>query len=230
MKTSVILFLLSIAVALTGMVSYNLLLKKEYDKIDWSNPYQFYKPQPIRAASHLVLNGNPNHEFLVEYSPTASLLVRPEDAYALRYHQTDDTLFIDYKPIERYTIKPKNMTSHSFPVRILLRLPDLKQIKASRAHLVVQNFNVDSLTVDTNFTRLTLFNVRVSNSATISLRKESYLEFGAGSYQQMGMRVYDASGFDLHDAQIKQFNPVISDQTEVRLSGQALKWLGWKRL
>lgn len=229
MKTSLLLFLVSIGIVVMGLVSYNVLLKKEYDKIDWSNPYQFYKPLPIRAVSYLVLNGNPYHEFLIEYHEKPAALVRPEDSSAVKYRQEGDTLFIDYKPLERYSVKPKLITARSLPTRIVVRLPTLKQIIATKGHLVVQNFDTDSLTLNMSFTRLTLFKVKVRQHAQILLQKESFAEFFDGPFNRMKLHVRDDSGFDLHDAKIIQFEPVISDKSEVRLSGQALKWLNWKR-
>ena len=229
MKTSLLLFVVSIAILVMGIVSYNVLLEKEYNKIDWSNPYQFYKQLPIQAANYLVLNGNPYHEFLIEYHEKPAAIVRPEDSSAVNYRQEGDTIFIDYKPHERYSVKPKMITARSLPTRIVVRLPTLKHITATNSHLVVQNFDTDSLTLNMSFTRLTLFKVKVRHHAQILLQKESFAEFFDGPFNRMKLHVRDASGFDLHDAKITQFEPVITDKAEVRLSGQALKWLNWKR-
>ncbi len=229
MKTSRILFLSALIVIVAGMTSFNLLFKREAEKIDWSNPYQFYKPVPVQTIRAVVVTGAPYMEVLIQHSKQTEALVNPEDTTRIRCRQVADTLFITIAP-DRYSIRPKEITAHSFPVRVLVRTPELRFVKGDRAHMFVQDFSLDSLTVDASFTRMSLDHTDVKTGLNVDLRKESFMQFGGGQYGKLKLNVYDASGFDLQSADITTFEPAISDKTEVRLSGNTLKWINWKRL
>lgn len=229
MKTSSVLFLSALAVIVAGMTSFNLLFKREAEKIDWSNPYQFYKPVPVQAIRAVVVTGSPYMEVLIQHSDKTEALVYPEDTARITCRQVADTLFITIAP-DRYSIRPKEITAHSFPVRVLVRTPELRSIQGDRAHLFVQDFSLDSLTVGGSFTRMSLDHTDVTRLLNVDLRKESFMQFGGGKYGTLKLNVYDASGFDLQSADITGFEPAISDKTEVRLQGKTLKWLNWKRL
>ncbi|OIN60913.1 hypothetical protein [Arsenicibacter rosenii] len=229
MKTSSLLFLSALVVIVAGMTSFNLLFKREAEKIDWSNPYQFYKPVSVQTVRAVVVTGSPYMEVFIQHSKQTEALVYPEDTARITCRQVADTLFINIAP-DRYSVRPKDITARSLPVRVLVRTPEIRLVKGDRAHIFVQDFTLDSLTVDASFTRMSLDHTDVKQLLTVDLRKESFMQFGGGQYGTLKLSVHDASGFDLQRADITRFEPAISDKTEVRLQGNTLKWLNWKRL
>ena len=65
MKTSHILLALIAVITLTGMVATDLLLKQQYDKINWRNAYQDFKKRDSPNARHWVVTGTPVGEVIV---------------------------------------------------------------------------------------------------------------------------------------------------------------------
>lgn len=68
MKASYILLSVLAIVTLTGMVATDVLLKQQYDKIDWTNPYQNYEKRSLPTAKHWVIVGTSTQEIIVERS------------------------------------------------------------------------------------------------------------------------------------------------------------------
>lgn len=68
MKTSHILLTIVAVVTLTGMVATDVLLKQQYDKVDWSDPYQDFDRRTLPSAKHWIIDSAPTDEIMVEQS------------------------------------------------------------------------------------------------------------------------------------------------------------------
>lgn len=99
MKTSHILLALITVITLTGMVATDLLIKQQYDKIDWRNTYQDFKKQDLPNARHWVVTGTPTSEIIVVKTiDKPQALIAPDEVKFYRVRLQGDTAFVSFTP------------------------------------------------------------------------------------------------------------------------------------
>ena len=126
MKTSHILLAIIAVVTLTGMVATNVLLKRQYDKIDWNDQYQSFERHALPSAKHWVIEGTPTDEIIIERSTdTAQALVNYERSQFFRVRQRGDTAYITFTPNFDGIHEPKSDADNRLGVDLVLRLPDV---------------------------------------------------------------------------------------------------------
>ena len=149
MKTSHILIALIAVITLTGMIATDVLLKQQYDKIDWSNPYQDFERRPLPAAKHLVIEGAPTSEIIIERSADSTqALLLPSMANSYRTRQRDDTLFVSFRMnYDGESRDPHNDIGYELPAGMVLRLPDLQSLRITNGRLTLRKFKPAQLAV-----------------------------------------------------------------------------------
>ncbi|MBC3784001.1 hypothetical protein [Spirosoma utsteinense] len=226
MKTSHILLGIITIVTLTGMVATDVLLKQQFDKLDWSNPNQDFERRPLPTASHLVIDASPAAEIVVEGNvKTATALVNP--AYGLLYHtrQQGDTLFITFTPDYEGEHQPRNDAFHELGVGLLLQLPTVRSLRITNGRLTLKHVSTPDLALSLRNTRLRTNHMTVSGPLSLSISQHSFAVLGTDRYQSLRLVVQDSSGVQLNNTDYETFLPTISPNAEVALSGQALRWL-----
>lgn len=227
MKTSHILLAIIAIITLTGMVATNVLLKQQYEKIDWSDQYQDFGRLTVPAARHLVIKGAPTAEIIVEHSTdTAQALLLPSMANSFSTRQRGDTLFVSFTM--NYDDEPRNPRSDSYnelPPGLLLRLPDLQSLHVTNSRLTLRKFSPAQLTVSLQSTRLRTNDLNVTGLFALTADQNSFAVLGPDRYQSLRLAVRDSSGAQLNDTQMEQFLPDVSPKAEVQLRGRALRWL-----
>lgn len=226
MKTSHILLALVAIITLTGMVATDVLLKRQYTTIDWSDPYQTFERRALPAVRHLVIDTAPIAEVIVEQNPRPQALLLPAMADSYRTRQQGDTLFVsftmNYKGEKR---SPRNTSAYELPAGLVLRLPDVESIRMINGCLTLRKTTLDSLAVSLVNTRLRTSQVIVGNALRLTENQNSFALLRADRYQSLQAMVRDSSGLQLDNTQMQAFTPQVSPKAEVQLRGQALKWL-----
>ena len=227
MKTSHILLATVALVTLTGMVATNVLLKQKYEKIDWSNQYQDFDRRMVPAARHLVIEGAPTAEIVVEQSTdTAQALLLPSMAGSFSTRQRGDTLLVLFTMnYDNEPRNPRNDINYELPAGLVLRLPDLQSLRVTNSRLTLRNFKPAQLAVSLQNTRLRTNGLNVTGSFALIADQNSFAVLGADRYQTLRLTVRDSGGAQLNDTQTEQFLPVVSPKAEVQLRGRALRWL-----
>lgn len=227
MKTSHILLAILAVVTLTGMVATDVLLKRQYDKIDWSNPYQDFDRRALPSAKHWVIEGAPTAEIVVEQSAdTTQALLLPSMASSYRTRQQDDTLFISFMMNYNDQARdPHNDIGHELPAGMVLRLPDLQSLRITNSRLTLRQIKLAQLTLSMQNTRLRTSGLNVTGSFELTAGQNSFAVLGADRYQSLRTIVRDSSGVQLNDAQTEQFSSDVSPKAEMQLRGRALRWL-----
>ncbi|GAB4043676.1 hypothetical protein [Spirosoma litoris] len=227
MKTSYILLAVIAFVTLTGMVATDVLLKQQFEKIDWKNPYQEFVVQPLPTTKHWVVEGTPNDEIIVLKSTDKSqALVEPERAKFYRARQQGDTVFVTFKPdYSGYQNEPRQDAGYELAVRLVLQLTDPQSLRIENARLTLREFTTDKLMVSLQKSRLRTVNLSVSDSLTLVANQNSFAALGNDQVKSLRAIVQDSSGIGLKNTQINAFNMQASPKAQLDLQGQALKWL-----
>ena len=176
MKISTTILFTLLILLIAGMLCSNIIIKKEYDKVDKSDLYWTYKKVLLTPFKYLKIKGGNNTNIAFEQSNTFSVRVF-EDWN--RYHKGDidavvnnDTLFINFSFVpqnENEKIWLKNIT----PIRIFA--PQL---------LFVDGFN----------TKMEMFKMKQKNyTVNISGRSEFEVESMIPNLDSLNIEQRDSS-------------------------------------
>ena len=227
MKTSYILLAIVAVVALTGMVATDVLLKREYDKIDWRNPYQNFERRALPTARHWVIDGTPVHEIVVVRSTdTPQALIGPGAVKFYRTRQQGDTVFVAFTPdYDGYQGDPRNDADHELGVRLVLQMLPFQTMRVVNARLTLSELTTDTLRIMLENSRLRTKKINITGSFGLTAAQNSFVVLGADQYKNLYADVRDSSGIRLNDTQTAVFTPAVSPRAEVQLRGRALRWL-----
>lgn len=226
MKTSHILLIIIAVVTLTGMVATDVLLKRQYEKIDWSDPYQDFKRRTLPTARHWVIEGAPTDEIIIERSTdTAQALVNYERAQFFRVRQRGDTAYVVFTPDYDGSHEPKNDAYRELGAGLVLRLPDLGSLRITNGRLTLRERTASTLAIQLENTRLRTNYLTVNGPITLTGSRNSFAVLGTDRYQSLRTIVRDSSGVELNDTRTERFSAEVSPKAEMHLRGQALRWL-----
>ncbi len=227
MKPSTILLTLVAFVGLSGMVANNLLLKQEYDKINWSRPYPMFQRQALPSAiRHVVIETFPVASVVIEAGDTAQILVKPDLAIHLKTRQRSDTLFVQFMPpgeLSSGGFRPRDL--YSVPkegVGLVLRLRDLHSLTATESWLQLGRFRPDALTLTLNHSRLDALAVSSVGACQLTVNRGSWAQLGPGRFGSLAVSVPDTSLLQLFGTTAGVFTKRISPSATIQLTGGAL--------
>ncbi|GAB3806948.1 hypothetical protein GCM10028819_43330 [Spirosoma humi] len=227
MKVSHILFALIAVVTLTGMVATDLLLKQQYDGMDWHNAYQDFGKRDLPDAHHWVVTGTPASEVIVARTTSKpQALIAPDEVKFYRVRLQGDTAFVSFTPdYSGYHNSPQADASRELGVRLVLRVPSFQTLTVENARLTLSDFSADSLTIALTQSRLRTHKVTVSEHFRLTVAQNSFAMLGNDQYKSLQAVVADSSGLQLNNSQVDAFTKTVSPQAEIQVKGQALKWL-----
>lgn len=226
MKTSHILLLIIAVVTLTGMVAADVLLKQQYDRIDWNDKYQDFERRTLFPAQHLVIESAPIAEVIIERGTGASqALLLPSMADSYRAEQRGDTVFVRFTMNYREGKRSPRDYNYEMEAGLVLRLPRLQSVRFTNGGLTLRNLVPAQLTVDLQNSRLRMDNVTVAGPFTLVSRQNSFAALNAGRYASLRAVVQDSSGVQLNDVQTEAFTSELSPRAEVQLRGRAVQWV-----
>ncbi|MDQ6812756.1 MAG: hypothetical protein M3040_03295 [Bacteroidota bacterium] len=162
MKVSSLILLVTFVLLVTALFASNVLLKKEYDKVDKSDLYWTYNKILQQPFKHLVIEGGNITNIAYEQSKTSSVRVfKNWDGYekgAVNAFVKRDTLFIKFSNVINNP-NEKQWLKYITPLRIFS--PELLSVNG----------------VDTNFElfKLKQKSISVNLSGKSKLEVESYL-------------------------------------------------------
>lgn len=208
------------------MVATDVLLKQQYDKINWQDKYQDFERRALPSAHHWVIESAPIAEVVIERSsgsPQALLLPAMADSYRTR--QQGDTVFVrfsmNYKEGKR---SPRDYLGE-IGTGLVLRLPTVQSIRFTNGALTLRNLTPVQLAVDLQNSRLRTDNVTVTGPFALTSHQNSFAMLNADRCASLRALVRDSSGILLNDIQTEAFAPELSPKAEVQLRGRALRWV-----
>jgi hypothetical protein len=226
MKTSYILLTVLAFITLTGMVATDVLLKQQYERIDWRNPYQNFENRPLPTANHWVVEGTPTAEIMIVASADKpQALLAPDHARYYRTKQQGDTVFVKFtSDYSGYQLDPRQDASRGLGVQLVLRLPTLQTLRIKDGRVTLSEFKKDSLRVTLQNSRLRTVGGKLTAFSVVA-GQNSFAVLGADQYESLQATVQDSSGIWLNNTQVNNFTVHASPKADVQLKGRALKWL-----
>lgn len=226
MKTSHILLVIITFLTLTGMVATNVLLKQQYEKIDWSDRYQDFDHRAVPSARHWVIEAAPVAEVIIEKNPAAQILLLPSMANSYRTRQQGDTVFVSFTMnYDGASRDPHESAGYELPAGFVLRLPELESVRITNGRLTVRNFATDQLTINAQNSRLRTDSLTITGPVDLSVSQNSLAILGADTYKSLRVVVRDSSGLQLNNTQTESLASEVSSKADVQLRGRALQWL-----
>lgn len=226
MKTSYILLAILAFITLTGMVATDVLLKQQYERIDWRNPYQHFEKRSLPAARHWVIEGTPTAEIVVlESVDSLQALVAPDLAKFYSTRQQGDTVMVTFAPENQgYQLEPRSSVDYELDVQLVLRLPKLQTLRIKNSRVTLSKLKKDSLRVTLQNSRLRTVGGKLTSFSLVA-GQNSFAVLGSDQYESLQATVQDSSGILLNDTQVTRFTVQASPKSEVRLKGRALTWV-----
>lgn len=227
MKTSHILLALITVVTLTGMVATGLLLKQQYDGVNWHNAYQDFGKRDLPNAHYWVVTGTPVSEIIVvKTTDKPQALIAPDEVKYYRVRLQGDTAFVSFTPdYSGYQNSPQGDASHELGTQLILRLPSFQALTVENARLTLSDLSTDSLMISLSQSRLRTHKVTVSGRFRLNAAQNSFAMLGDDQYKSLQAVVSDSSGLQLNDSRVDAFVRTVSPKAEIQLKGEALKWL-----
>ena len=227
MKTSNLLLAIIALVTLTSMVATNVLLKQQYQRIDWRDPYQDFEKRALPPVKHWVVEGTSVREILVEKSTGSSqALLEPEYAKFYRIRQQGDTAFVAFTPdYSGYQNQPSDEANYELRVGLVLRLADIQTIRAKMARLTLTDLSAEKLQINLQNSRLRTQKLAITGPLYLQESQGSFATIGTYRLASLQAVVQDSSGVQLNNTDLANFNLQAAPNAKVYLRGQALKWV-----
>lgn len=225
MKTSHILLAIITVITLTGMVATDVLLKQQYDRIDWSNPFQDFERRAVPKAQHWVINGFPGAEIIVEQRAKPQALVRPDLLELYRTQQRGDTVFVTFALDKDVQSNNPRGQDYELSTGLVLHVPGLQSLRVRNGRLTLRKLTPVGLVVDLQKSRLRTGELSVAGPFTLTVRENSEAMLGADRYTSLRADVRDSSGIQLNNTQTDTFTTKLSPKAEIQLRGRATQWL-----
>lgn len=146
MKTSNKLLFAIFTIGLLTLFGANVALKKEYDKIDFNDPFNGLSTMNLKPFRVLKLEGNNVGLISVQTGKATEIRLDEKAKELFTFRPQGDTLVVIYKP---ESAPWQSRASHYFdamPVAVFLT-PTLQTLITSKASCNVNHLNVDQLTI-----------------------------------------------------------------------------------
>ena len=142
MKLSDAILSTTLACTILGIFGSNVIMKKEYDRIDKSDPYWNYGALMAQPFRHLVITGGNVTNIFYEQSPKYAVKVmkawRGFRDGSVQTHVSNDTLYVNFSN-QYESIYEKFWLSNVVPVRIFS--PGLLSVTGYQTKLIVDKFD-----------------------------------------------------------------------------------------
>ena len=235
MKLSNIILLASFSAGIACLFGSNYVMKKEFDKIDKSDPYWTYRKLEDKPFRHLVINGGNVSNIFFEQSPHSFVKVmtnwRGSNDGSVKTRISNDTLFLNFA--NRFEdIYEKYWLRDVVPVRI--SAPALISAEGNNTKLVIDKFNQPSLKLGltgdskiqvncftTHFNKIEI-EQKDSSLIAFTVSKELFLPDSI-KVDQVIVKGSGTSLLNLRTATIDSLQINLTDAASIALSGYSLK-------
>jgi hypothetical protein len=238
MKVSNTILLVTFCVATAGLFGSNYVIKKEYDKIDKTDPYWNYKKVTDKPFEHLVINGGNVSNIVFEQSPNAYVKVMKEwrgsSDGSVKSDVRNDTLYLDFDN-HFVDIYEKYWLQNVVPVRISSSA--LLSVNGNATKLIIDKFNHPALCIDlrgdskiqvncftTHFNEIVV-NQKDSSLVTFTVSKELFVADSI-KVAKVNATGSGTSLLNLRTATIDSLTLHLTDDASIALNGATLKKWG----
>jgi hypothetical protein len=239
MKLSNIILTTTLVLGVSGIFASNIILKKEYDKVDKDDPYWNYGKVQDQPFRHVNIKGGNITNIVFEQSRLSSVRIlkswRGIWDGSVKTYVKNDTLYVSF-PNEPKDLAEKFWLMRIVPVRIFC--PELLSVAGFDTRLLLDKYNHRNLRVKlsgksrlrvSSYVRnMDKVEVSQKDSSDITVAMSRDLE-GPGE-MKINQVVADCAGtslLDLQTSDIEHLDINLADTAAIALSGTTLK--KWKK-
>ncbi|WP_425076821.1 hypothetical protein [Psychroserpens sp. S379A] len=219
-KSNLFLIGLSIVVV-AGMILTNVNLKKEYQKIDLTNPHKNYVSVAAEAYSVLDISGSNGYPIEVRYQKTNDIKVLRSRLSHFKSIVKNDTLFIEFTGSN---ISMQQRFNSNTPPGIIVGKNKLSSIEIADTHNRVSGFSNQDLKLvlkGNSYTEISDCNI---NLLEVDMKNNSQIEFvTTNTADSLDMTMRDKSIARMQEIHFQSLKHRLSDSVVVVLSKGVFK-------
>lgn len=227
MKTSIKLLCLLAFITLSGMLSVDGLLKQQYDRIDWSNPYQDFTAQPLPTLKHVRILGTPDYsEIRIQQGAKPQALIdrqKHTNTSAVEITQKGDTLLVLFHKKGSGWDGPINKDWNFYHTALVLNLPALSSLYMNNVRATISGFETNQLHLTAHHALLKTEKIRIAGLLTVQTENQAFAILGGDLCGTLQATVRDSSGVELERIAPNQLITNVAPRAELRLKGNQLR-------
>ena len=219
----------------TGLFASNMLLKKEYDKVDKSDTYWTYGKILEEPFRHININGGNVTRIVYTQGPHHSVRVAKDwfgyQNGGVKAFVKNDTLYLTI-PNTYNNIYEKNYLQWTTVLRIFS--PELLSVTGNNTNFLMEKIEQKDLAIDLSgkssfevesvVPHFGNISIRQSDSSNVQFEMDPGLK-GPGNFMvnQLSATLTGVSFLDIGNARVDSIQLSVGDSSGVFLSGSALK-------
>ena len=220
MKPSNIVLLSMVAVLLSGMYSTNLVLKKEFIKIDLGDPQKNYVSVDSGAFQVLEISGSNGYPIVIEKGTRNDVKVLRRRISFFKKERAGDTLRIHFSgsnmPLDQ-------SMSNQNPVGIIIQCPSVEHVLIKDTYTRLKGFENEQLTLQLEGNAFSDFqNCRFSKLSITAKSRSIFAFTQQNSVDTLALRLTNTSNGFLYKVDYGVLQPTLGDSALVTLSGSSL--------
>ncbi|MCF2487420.1 hypothetical protein [Dyadobacter sp. CY347] len=223
MKTSNILIIIMLSLFLSAMVASNLVLKKEFDKIDRKDPYSGYTKHSLQPFHYVKLQGvgfgvtevSQGKDFEIKFVV---------DRKFLDWKVINDTLTVNYKKDFPEGGQSPQQIVHTLP-SVYIFVPALKGLESNTINCKIKNMKQESLTVKQIGGAMVMLENQISDLRADFVSGAIVTTYRENEFGNSKITVQDSSTFQVDSNVFKSLDLQVGDSAHVKVPGSLLKKL-----
>lgn len=221
MKTSNILFIVTVSIFFLVTLCSNLVLKTQFDKIDKNDPFYGFSKHQVKPFQYVKLQGQDVGVTEIRQGPVAEIRMITLSRY-MQWDYSGDTLVLTYIPEGNPGYRPRGGGFTAFPSFYVIT-PSLKGIVSDNIRCKVRDFKFGDLVVQQKGDGLFLAGSSIDN-LTASVSAYGYLKLDPNNHiGTADIAVHDSSALSAEKDMFKQFNAKIDSTAYISMPGSMLK-------
>ncbi|MCF2518489.1 hypothetical protein [Dyadobacter sp. CY351] len=223
MKASNILLIIVLSLFLSAMVASNLVLKKQFDKIDRKDPYSGYLTHSLEPFHYVRLQGvgfgvtevSQGKDFEIKFVV---------DQKFIDWKVVNDTLTVNYKKDFPEGGQSPQQIVHTLP-SVYIFVPALKGLESNTINCKIKNMKQESLDIKQIGGAMVLLENQVNDLRADFVSGAIVTAYRENDFGKSKITVRDSSTFQVDSNIFKSLDLAVGDSAHVKMPGSLLKKL-----
>lgn len=208
-------------IILFGMIATNMVLKKEYQKIDLSDPFKNYISITTKPYSVLDISGSNGYPIEIIYKEIDTIKVLRSRLKHFKSSYRNDTLFIQFTGSN---VSMSQRHNSNTPPGIIIEKNKLSSIHLTDVHNRLSGFSNQDLNLSLKGNSYQEIRNCMLNTLSIEMKNTSQIEFAkANTVDSLNLKMMNTSVARLENIQFRTVNPILKDSIAFVLSKETFK-------
>lgn len=203
-------------IILFGMITTNLILKKEYQKIDLSDPFKNYTSITTKPYSVLDISGSNGYPIEIIHKKTNTIKVLRSRLKHFKSSSRNDTLFIQFTGSN---VSMNQRHNSNTPSGIVIEKSKLSSIHLTDVHNRLSGYSNQDLKLSLKGNSYQEIRECKLNKLSIEIKNTSQVEFvKENTVDSLDLKMINKSVARLENIQFRTINPILGDSVVFMLS------------